>query len=218
MECLQKPLVFWVGETDHKCWMFRGCLKIHLMIKNRLWEQKSLFLPPPKSVCWFKCMHFLKRKMSVFEGFLIKEKYRTFFFPSSKNLDCVSFELCKLCFICVWISVGHLLPLCTHMQIIFSIFCGEGEIASKNPNTLPLCPKYSLFHQSFEKEPPHQLGSLPFHIPSDHRSENWVKSGVAFARTTVQHPQQKRGAPVLQWFPPSRYPLETRASWARQCC
>lgn len=42
MECLQKPLFFWVGKTDHKCWMFRGCLKIHLMIKNRLWEQISL--------------------------------------------------------------------------------------------------------------------------------------------------------------------------------
>lgn len=71
--------------------MFRGRLKIHLMIKTRLLEQKLLSFFP-KSVCGINACIFQKEDewlLVVLGFFFNKQKLRNCldFFPSSKDLD-----------------------------------------------------------------------------------------------------------------------------------
>lgn len=169
MECLQKPLAFWVGKTDHKCWMFRDCLKIHPVIKNRLWEKEYPSLPLLEEVywfIWFKCNHFLKGRWGILYLFiylLVKEKIKEVvfvFFPplGARIWDCVGFELCKLCFIHAWIPVGHLLPPCTHRQIIFRTW---GNNKQKNKHLTTLLQMHADFFTSPLKKNYHNSLGLP---------------------------------------------------------
>ena len=187
MECLQKPLAFWVGKTDHKCWMFRDCLKIHPVIKNRLWEKEYPSLPLLEEVywfIWFKFNHFLKGRWGILYLFiylLVKEKIKEVVFvffssPRSKNL-----RLCRLWTVQAlfhsrldpsWASSPTVYTQANNLQDV-------GEWQAKKQTPYHSAPNACwLLHQSLKKELPQQLGtsSLPC-ILSEQLSESSL-SGV----------------------------------------